>query len=378
MTKGKRADAHGSHHAPPATSPPPGHHGGVVKRWDNDAYRLVDLLERGAQLTAVERAIAREELEARRRRASSPVVVHPSALRFEPSSWPGVEVAYVIDPRLGMEVQNFTLEMHRIAPGTTTTLQRHFERVVHVLEGRGHSIIDGQRYDWGPHDTLHLKMGAWHQHVAPAESGPAVLLVGKADVVIDRLGPYAMVGTGDSWSDLPDDFKPEHPFTKELVEVPLVHGEKWQSEHQSAAKAQRLRLDEQLREARVIMRAEDVKIERSVHKGDWRAALVDEAVGFQNRLLGMYVQQLPPECHTETHKHGEAIVYVLSGHGYSIVDGVRHDWGAGDCIFIQPGQLHQHFNPSSDEYSQHLTVNIFPLQNRLIHKQYVEEYEPAP
>jgi gentisate 1,2-dioxygenase len=324
----------------------------------------------------VEREIALGEIAARQRRASTQVVIRADDVRFESSSWPGIEVAYVVDPRLGMEVMNFTLEMHRIQPGVSTLMHRDFERVVHILAGHGHTIQDGQRVEWGPHDSLHLKMGSWRQHTVDGDSEPAIMLVGKADIVIDRIGPYLMIGSGDSWSDLPDDFRPEHPFTRALVDVPRVGGEKWQSEHQSDAKRRRLDLNRDLDAGRVIMRADDVKIERSVHKGDWRAALIDEAVGFSNQLLGMYVQQLPPDCHTETHKHGEAIVYVLSGAGYTIVDGARVDWQAGDCILIQPGQWHQHFNIDKERYSQHLTVNIFPLQNRLIHKRFVEAYEP--
>ena len=56
----------------------------------------------------------------------------------------------------------------------------------------------------------------------------------------------------------------------------------------------------------------------------------------------------------------EAIVYVLSGFGYSIVEGQRFDWQAGDCIFVKPGQWHQHFNSSPDQVSQHVALYTQP------------------
>jgi len=47
------------------------------------------------------------------------------------------------------------------------------------------------------------------------------------------------------------------------------------------------------------------------------------------------------------HQGGCVIIFVLEGHGYTIVDGVRHDWEEGDLLLlpIKPGGVeHQHFN----------------------------------
>jgi gentisate 1,2-dioxygenase len=57
---------------------------------------------------------------------------------------------------------------------------------------------------------------------------------------------------------------------------------------------------------------------------------------------------------------------VLSGHGYSIVDGRRHDWAAGDVINVPAGAWHQHFNTSETDVSQHLLISPDPLR-LLIH-----------
>ena len=52
--------------------------------------------------------------------------------------------------------------------------------------------------------------------------------------------------------------------------------------------------------------------------------------------------------HSGKHRHqGGLVIYVIEGRGYSIVDGERKDWEAGDLLLlpIKPeGVVHQHFN----------------------------------
>lgn len=52
--------------------------------------------------------------------------------------------------------------------------------------------------------------------------------------------------------------------------------------------------------------------------------------------------------HGGKHVHaGGTNIFVLKGKGYSVVEGVRHDWEAGDLIMlpVMPGGVeHQHFN----------------------------------
>ena len=52
--------------------------------------------------------------------------------------------------------------------------------------------------------------------------------------------------------------------------------------------------------------------------------------------------------HSGKHRHqGGLVIYVIEGDGYSIVDGERVDWKAGDLLLlpIRPGGVeHQHFN----------------------------------
>ena len=53
------------------------------------------------------------------------------------------------------------------------------------------------------------------------------------------------------------------------------------------------------------------------------------------------------------HRHqGGLIIYVISGRGYSVVDGERVDWEKGDLVLLplrEDGVEHQHFNADGPE-----------------------------
>ena len=57
--------------------------------------------------------------------------------------------------------------------------------------------------------------------------------------------------------------------------------------------------------------------------------------------------------HSGRHTHqGGLVLYVVKGRGYSIVDGVRRDWEAGDLLLLpvqRGGSEHQHFNADDSE-----------------------------
>lgn len=61
-----------------------------------------------------------------------------------------------------------------------------------------------------------------------------------------------------------------------------------------------------------------------------------------------YVQEIPPGSRSGRVKtQGGQIFYIWEGKGYTILDGVRHDWEAGNVVQIplRPmGVIYQHFN----------------------------------
>ncbi len=348
--------------------------------WPHETWKWTDLHEEGVKLTSYERWLAERELKRRENRQKMSSIIRPSELVFEETRAPGVRVAYVVAPHMSQEAPSHTVEIWHLAPGAKTVRIRDYESVVHVLYGKkGHSTVYDERLDWETHDSVHVPEGAWFQHVNDSEEG-AYLIIGRVTPLMEQMYTMAVIYKGDSFSDLPDDYKPEHPFTKERVPVGYVEGIKWMSEMQMSHHKERGHHEQESRTHRKLLKGSEAVIQRSEHKGDWKVGLVDRFVGFNNRVMAMYVHQMPPACHTETHKHGWATVFVLSGHGYSIVDGERHDWSAGDMINVPAGAWHQHFNTDPEVVSQHLLISPQAFRNaiHLTNGSVEEAAEPLP
>lgn len=73
--------------------------------------------------------------------------------------------------------------------------------------------------------------------------------------------------------------------------------------------------------------------------------------------------------HSGSHKHqGGLVIFCLEGKGYSVVDGVRYDWEAGDLLLLpcKPGGVeHQHFNLEPGKPCKWIAFLYFPYWNSL-------------
>jgi hypothetical protein len=71
--------------------------------------------------------------------------------------------------------------------------------------------------------------------------------------------------------------------------------------------------------------------------------------------------------HSGKHVHqGGLAIFVLSGKGYTVVDGVRYDWEEGDLILlpVKPGGCeHQHFNEDPERPADWLAFIFTPLRD---------------
>ena len=78
---------------------------------------------------------------------------------------------------------------------------------------------------------------------------------------------------------------------------------------------------------------------------DHRAALlISPEVGFRTWGTTTMIAEIPPGWHSGAHKHGEEAIFIESGRGYSVIDGIRYDWEPWSLIAIPFGSIHQHFN----------------------------------
>jgi gentisate 1,2-dioxygenase len=71
----------------------------------------------------------------------------------------------------------------------------------------------------------------------------------------------------------------------------------------------------------------------------------------------------------------EAIIYFLKGHGHSIIDGVRYDWGPGDLLSVPMFSWHRHVN-DGDEPVLRIASTTGPLSLGLGQAVYEDERYP--
>lgn len=102
-----------------------------------------------------------------------------------------------------------------------------------------------------------------------------------------------------------------------------------------------------LKTALKVVKGEERSLERNqmgLYRWYLHPSLKDRAL---NTLM-LWVQEIPPgSCSGKQHHQGGRIHMVVEGRGYTVVDGVKHEWEKWDVIYlpIKPeGVVFQHFN----------------------------------
>ena len=81
-----------------------------------------------------------------------------------------------------------------LRPGETTLpLCQNASLIYTVIEGTGHSLIDGERYDWAPFDTFCVPGGDWCEHVNETPDD-AILFVSSDEPVLKAMRLYLKQG----------------------------------------------------------------------------------------------------------------------------------------------------------------------------------------
>ncbi|MBV8086858.1 MAG: cupin domain-containing protein [Chloroflexi bacterium] len=92
-----------------------------------------------------------------------------------PSPTEGYALTYVNPFTGGPVMPTIGASMHLLVSGQSTTLSRTTANAIfHVAQGSGHSILNGQRFDWQFGDTFCVPSWCWQEHQAAA-SGDAIL-----------------------------------------------------------------------------------------------------------------------------------------------------------------------------------------------------------
>jgi len=244
--------------------------------------------------------------------------------------------------------------------------------VIHVLQGRGHSIIDGVRHDWAPGDFISVPMFSWHRHLntgnedfiyLAATTGPLSLSLGLAVYEDERYPDYWVFGHKSESamkSLIPGaDDSTRISTQAAATTVPLNPTDALYREQLLFSGGE----EKRRRASRVAVNSAGVEFEKTP-MGRVRY-VIDPKTGFLMRVLGTLLAEISPGKRSGAHRHMyEEVNYVISGNGYSLIEDRRYDWSEGDVLCIPVFSWHQHFN-TGDSPARFLVHHNRPLMENL-------------
>ncbi|MGH2383439.1 MAG: cupin domain-containing protein [Candidatus Limnocylindria bacterium] len=147
----------------------------------------------------------------------------------------------------------------------------------------------------------------------------------------------------------------------------------WMGQRRSAA------LEERSRGGKIVVTTEDRRWEVGPMGRMYR--YIYDGLYDDTALTNWWVFKQDIKVHSGSHRHqGGLIIYVLEGKGYSIVEGVRHDWEAGDLLLlpITPGGVeHQHFNSETGQNAKWVAFIYLPFWDGLASKSVLTKDSPV-
>ncbi len=257
-----------------------------------------------------------------------------------------------IGEEAGRPSRTIDATVHEIDPGITSTIHRHsWDATVLCIGGWGWTEIAGQRINWGPGDALHVPAWAWHRHGNEGDQ-IARFLTASSEPFLETMGMAILEEAGDT----PVEKLGSRPGFTESVE----------GDDPFAVRIKRLASDQLEQMAgRLHTSWDDIKLLRAPRE-QRTSFLVDKSIGFATSGLTMVVAEFAPGRGQKfIHRHpGEAWLYVLEGHGHSIVGYEpnrceEHPWQKGDLIVVDHFLWHQHFNDDKENVARLVRMHIF-------------------
>ncbi|MPZ88068.1 MAG: cupin domain-containing protein [Nitriliruptorales bacterium] len=255
----------------------------------------------------------------------------------------------------------------RLGPGDdeflTQTLQVHFveipagkankghghqnEAVFYILQGSGYEIHDDQRYDWAKDDAVVVHTDSVHRHYNDGDE-TAVALVMKAKSTWMYFGLIQQGNSGPVENE--ERFGPRVDWSQ--VWTPGVT------------------------ERKKVVKPSDTTWELT-RDGHIRSIFSPQRTDVRCFSVDLYQQRIPAGSRSAKHWHmADEVLYVQSGSGTSVhweveaelaekyhariaTEPTRHDFKAGDTIYVPQNTVHQHIADDGAE------VLLLSAQNRL-------------
>jgi quercetin dioxygenase-like cupin family protein len=247
--------------------------------------------------------------------------------------------------------QNLQVHFVELPPGKSNHGHGHQnEALFYVLEGNGYEIHDDKRYDWSKGDLVVVHNDSVHRHFNASETERAVCLVIKAKCTWMFLGLIQQGRSGPFENE--DAFGPREDWSK--VWTPGIEQRK------------------------KVVKPDDGPWQLTP-EGHVRVIASKEREDVRVNSVDVNEQEIPPGSRSAKHWHmADEIVYVISGGGYSLHweveaeiaekyharianEPTRHEFKAGDVLYVPQNTVHEHFNASDDE-----PLMLVTAQNRLV------------
>ena len=265
--------------------------------------------------------------------------------------------ALLCDREIGF-VTSGSAMLAEIPGGWHTGKHSHGEEAIYILQGQGFSVLDGLRYDWETGSCLFMPYGSAHQHFNTG--GETARYVSVTAFPLERFVGIAKIlqheEAGETATDevagippAPSELHPEYGrIVLKLKDAPVVTADE-------AGAYYSKREDEYTRSLPKEMRTAGIPWHRS------RSVSLMSAPENKFKSREVFISSIlcdEPGMHSGKHGHMEALLYVLQGEGYSIIDGKTVSWKRGTLLQVQgPQTVHQHFNTGKIE-SQQLRIHF--------------------
>ncbi len=257
---------------------------------------------------------------------------------------------------------------------------------LYVLDGRGHTVYDGERIDWQTGDLILLPIrpgGVEHQHFNADPGRPARWLA-FITLTFQEFLASDMVQIKSS-PDWPDESGPEPTSIERGAPVPA--SQRTDDVFDDGTLLDQLFLirnadRDRAARARSCIRGSELQWETN-RQGIMRWYAHPASTDASLRTLTVYQQRIPPGSRSGRQLHpGGLVHYVLSGTGHTMLDGERLDWQQGDLIAL-PLRIHgvdyQHFNDDPYEPVEFIAAapNLAPVLGVDLGGRF-EQLEPSP
>ncbi len=272
-----------------------------------------------------------EEIQAAFRQ--SPVIAHDRDIPWVRTRQ-DARVKLMVAAELGFPTMGSNVLKAEIPVGWHTGKHRHGEESMHVLRGQGFSVIEGQRFDWHQHSTLHIPYRAEHQHFNTGDE-PALYVSGMA-FDLERFVHLARL-------EQVEDCGPNDPAV--LTAIPAETSQFYPDGARAAIHLEDAPVNDATGDATGHLEANQNQHYANTY-------LVVDGNGFRAQSVAVtHIFEEPPGYHGGRHKHLEAVLYVLEGEGYTEIEGRETRWEAGDVMHVPPAMFeHEHYNDSGRAY----------------------------